>query len=180
MDDAEILAVQPGETVLPRLIGSGCASNTVVDTGNLEATDGNPCQQLQGNDLQLGIAQRLDLGFTLPKAGGVFPVLIRPEIRDLVAAVQLSSAGASAGAQAVAALPRKAPVVTVGVNGMQEMRLKALAPLSKRPVDRQLELVLAGSKHLHGHIFQLVKMEASPWRGPCGTRSWCQPTAVAS
>ena len=151
IDDAEILVVQPGETVLLRLIGGCCATNVYIDTGKLEATvlatDGSPCQPLQGNFFQLAIAQRLDLRFTLPQAAGVFSLLIRAEGRELLAAVVLSSAGAGAGAQAVAALPSKATIVTAGLNGLQETRLKALAPLKSRPVDRQLELVLAGTMH---------------------------------
>ncbi len=151
IDDAEILVLQPGQTVLLRLIGGCCATNVYIDTGSLEATvlatDGSPCQPLQGNFFQLAIAQRLDLHVTMPQVPGVFPLLIRAEGRELLAAVVLSSAGAGAGAQAVAALPRKAAVVTAGLNGQQESGLKALASLPSRPVDRQLELVLAGTMH---------------------------------
>ena len=149
IDNAEILAVKPGETVLLRLIGGCCATNVFLDSGDLEATvvatDGNACEPLRGNFFQLAIAQRLDLRFTMPQAPGVFPILMRAEGKDLLAAVVLSSAGPAAAAKAVAALPGKASQLTGGLDGAQESRLRAQTPLSARPVDRNLELVLAGS-----------------------------------
>jgi FtsP/CotA-like multicopper oxidase with cupredoxin domain len=58
--------VEPGETVLLRLIAASSATNFYIDRGRLKAeilaVDGKEVQPLKGSFFQLGIAQRLDLG----------------------------------------------------------------------------------------------------------------------
>ena len=64
LDDPELVSVQPGESVLLRLIAAASATNFYVDTGSLEAeilaVDGKAARLVKGNSFQLGTAQRLD------------------------------------------------------------------------------------------------------------------------
>src|SRR5262245_2509174 len=78
LDDPEIISVDAGESVLLRLIAASSSQNFYVDTGGLEAellaVDGKAVQPIKGNFFQLGVAQRIDLKITIPKAGGEYPM----------------------------------------------------------------------------------------------------------
>lgn len=144
IDNPELLAVSPGETVLLRLIASSCATNFYIDTGTLtatiSATDGNNTKPVVGNYFQLAVAQRLDLLVTIPAEGGAFPILAQSAGRTLQAAVVLVTPGASAPS-----LPVQALVPTATLDGLQDLHLEPAVPLGARPIDRELDVVLGGS-----------------------------------
>ncbi|MEI9997890.1 MAG: hypothetical protein WDO13_01310 [Verrucomicrobiota bacterium] len=139
IDNPEVLAVKPGETVLLRLIAASAATNFFVDTGALDATivatDGENVQPLKGNFFQLGIAQRLDLLVTIPAGGGAFPILALGEGTRQRAGVILSTAGAKAPS-----LGLESPHLAGGLDNTQELHLAAKAPLPDKPVQRWLPL----------------------------------------
>jgi FtsP/CotA-like multicopper oxidase with cupredoxin domain len=144
LDDPQVLAVKPGQTVLLRLIASSSATNYFIDTGGLDATilatDGEDVKPLQGNFFQLAIAQRLDLLVTIPAKGGAFPILALGEGTNLQSGVILATPGAS--------VPKGLGIhgtrTMGGMDNTQEVRLVAAQPLVSKPVDNSLPSVLGG------------------------------------
>lgn len=146
LDNPEVLAVKPGETVLLRLIAASAATNFFIDTGALDATilatDAEDVQPLKGNFFQLAIAQRLDLLVTIPASGGAFPILALGEGTTLETGVVLATPGADTSKLGLGIRGQR----TMGaLDNTQELRLRAKDPLPEKPVDRSLPSVLGGS-----------------------------------
>jgi FtsP/CotA-like multicopper oxidase with cupredoxin domain len=143
IDDPEVLAVKPGETVLLRLIAASSATNYFVDTGRLEAellaVDGKAVKPLKGNFFQLAIAQRIDLRVKIPADGGAFPILAQGEGTKLLAGVILATEGAK-----IPSLPAAAELSTVKLDNTQERLLEATDPLLAKTADRALPSALGG------------------------------------
>jgi len=143
LDDPEVIAVRPGESVLLRLIAASSSQNFYVDTGALDAellaVDGKAVRPIKGSFFQLGVAQRLDLKVTIPKVGGAYPILAQGEGTQLLCGVVLITKGAS-----VPQLSRTASFSTVALDNTQEKRLRALNPLPDRTIDRTLPAALGG------------------------------------
>ena len=144
LDDPEIISVRPGESVLLRLIAASSSQNFYVDTGTLEAellaVDGKAVRPVRGNFFQLGVAQRLDLKVIIPADGGAYPILAQGEGTKLLCGVVLSTKGAS-----LPKLSRTGATSTAALDNTQEKRLRALNPLSNRPIDRTLPAALGGN-----------------------------------
>jgi FtsP/CotA-like multicopper oxidase with cupredoxin domain len=144
LDDPEVISVNARQSVLLRLIAASSNQNFYVDTGSLEAellaVDGKATQPIKGNFFQLGVAQRLDLKVNIPKEGGAYPILAQGEGTKLQCGVILSTKGAS-----VPKLSRTASISTAALDNTQEKRLRAVNPLSDRPIDRSLPAVLGGN-----------------------------------
>ena len=53
VDDPDVMKVNPGDTVLLRIIAASCETDFFIDTGSLDAellaVDGQPIQPLRGN-----------------------------------------------------------------------------------------------------------------------------------
>jgi FtsP/CotA-like multicopper oxidase with cupredoxin domain len=198
LDDAEVISVDPGETILLRLIAAASSTNFYVDTGILKAevlaVDGKEVQPLRGDFFQLGTAQRLDLRVTIPREGGAFPVLAQGEGTNLLGGIVLGTKDAT-----VPPLSRTAAKLTASLDNTQELRLRAAKPLGPRNPDRTLQATLGGEMktyvwtingaaypnrnsldvrigerveidltndtsmahpmHLHGHDFQVAKID---------------------
>jgi FtsP/CotA-like multicopper oxidase with cupredoxin domain len=144
LDDPEIISVSAGESVLVRLIAASSNQNFYVDTGALEAellaVDGKAVRPIKGNFFQLGVAQRLDLKVIIPKEGGAYPILAQGEGTKLLCGVVLSTKGTP-----VAKLSRTTSTSTAALDNTQEKRLRALNPLSDRPIDCTLPAALGGN-----------------------------------
>jgi FtsP/CotA-like multicopper oxidase with cupredoxin domain len=146
IDNPQVLEVKPGQTALLRLIGAASATNFFIDTGKLDATiiatDGEDVQPLKGNFFQLSTAQRLDLLVTIPKTGGVFPLVALGEGSTLQTGVLLATPGAKIPKQTLAI---RAQQKMGGLDNTQEIRLFAKQPLPDKPVQRSLPSVLGGN-----------------------------------
>jgi FtsP/CotA-like multicopper oxidase with cupredoxin domain len=144
IDNPEVMEVNPGESVLLRIIASSCASDFFVDTGSLDAellaVDGRPVKPLKGNFFQLAIAQRIDLRIRIPKDGGAFPIIAQGEGSELLCGVVLASKGAK-----IPFLPQQAVMKTAALDNLQEMKLAAAHPLTKKKATRSVPAVLAGT-----------------------------------
>jgi FtsP/CotA-like multicopper oxidase with cupredoxin domain len=144
LDDPQVISVNPGESVLLRLIAASSSQNFYVDTGKLEAeilaVDGKGVSPIKGSFFQLGVAQRLDLRVTIPKDGGAFPILAQGEGTKMLCGIVLATKGAS-----VPKLSRTAPTSTAALDNTQEKKLRALNPLPDRPIDRTLQAALGGN-----------------------------------
>lgn len=70
LDDPDIIAVTPNETVRLRIINASAASNYWIHTdpliGQLIAVDGQLIQPIKDSSFQIAIAQRLDILLTIP------------------------------------------------------------------------------------------------------------------
>jgi hypothetical protein len=79
LDDPELVSVQPGESVLLRLIAAASATNFYVDTGSLEAeilaVDGKTVRAGQGQILSTRHRTAPRPESSIPKDGGAFPIL---------------------------------------------------------------------------------------------------------
>jgi FtsP/CotA-like multicopper oxidase with cupredoxin domain len=146
LDDPDVFAVKPAQTVLLRLIAASAATNFFIDTGDLDATivaaDGENVKPLKGNFFQLAVAQRLDLLVTIPANGGLFPILALGEGSTLQAGFLLTTPGAE---KQKPELGIRGQRMTGGLDNTQEVRLEAEEPLPERPVQRSLPSVLGGN-----------------------------------
>ena len=143
LDDPEVISVDPGETILLRLIAAASSTNFYVDTGMLKAeilgVDGKEVQPLKGNFFQLGTAQRLDLRVTIPSEGGAFPILAQGEGTNLLSGIVLRTKDAI-----VPSLSRTAANLTASLDNTQELQLRAAKPLGPRNPDRTVPATLGG------------------------------------
>src|SRR5215470_15534264 len=144
LDDPEVIAVRPGESVLLRLIAASSSQNFYVDTGALDAellaVDGKAVQPIKGSFFQLAVAQRLDLKVTIPKQGGAYPILAQGEGTRLLGGVVLSTKGVS-----VPKLSSTASVSTASLDNTQEKKLRAISPLSDRSINHTLPAARGGN-----------------------------------
>jgi FtsP/CotA-like multicopper oxidase with cupredoxin domain len=142
--DPDVFRVNPGHTVLLRIIAGSAATNFFVNTGTLTAlliaTDGKDVLPVSGNFFQLGIAQRIDLLVTIPEQGGVFPIVAQGEGTKQQCGVVLATEG-----EAIPKIPVEAEFATAGLDNTQELRLTAKNPLPEKAIDRSLPCVLGGT-----------------------------------
>jgi FtsP/CotA-like multicopper oxidase with cupredoxin domain len=143
LDDPEVISVDPGKTILLRLVAAASSTNFYVDTGVLKAeilaVDGKAVQPLKGNFFQLGVAQRLDLRVTIPSEGGAFPILAQGEGTNLLSGIVLRTTDAT-----VPLLSRTTTKLTASLDNTQERQLRAVKPLATRKPDRTLPATLGG------------------------------------
>lgn len=142
LDDPEIVNVEKGGVIRLRIINGAAASNMWIDLGSLRAeliaVDGNAIHPLKGSLFPLAIAQRADLRIEVPKEGGAFPVLFRPEGVAMRTGVVLATAGA--------AIPRLAGEgdIAPALDLSQERLYRAVAKPREEPVTRTEMLMLTG------------------------------------
>ena len=198
LDDPEVVSVDPGDTILLRLIAAAASTNFYVATGVLKAeilaVDGKEVQPLKGDFFQLGTAQRLDLRVRIPSEGGAFPILAQGEGTNLLSGIVLRTENAP-----LPSLSRTTDKLTASLDNTQELQLRAATPLARRAADRTLPATLGGEMknyvwtingaaypnrksldvrigerseidltnntsmahpmHLHGHDFEVVKID---------------------
>jgi FtsP/CotA-like multicopper oxidase with cupredoxin domain len=199
LDDPEVVRVDAHDRVRLRIINAAAATAFTIDTGSLEgelvAVDGQDVARIVGSSFPIVMGQRLDIGLTVPKAGGAFPILaLREGARERTGIIlatakapidKLAPLGASGG-----------PIVSLDLEG----RLSAARPLPTRSVDRRYAVTLTGDMsqyawdiqdrgalvvragerveiamlnmsmmthpmHLHGHHFQVVAIDGHRIRG---------------
>ena len=140
--DPEVVQVETGGTIRLRIINGAAASNMWVDLGPLEgeliAVDGNAIHPFRASVFPLAIAQRADIRIAIPKEGGAFPVLFRPEGVGLRTGIVLATAGAPVAKLAEEAEPAPALDLT------QELLYRPVAKLREEPVNRTEMLMLTG------------------------------------
>ena len=142
LDDPEVVTVETGGRLRLRIINGAAASNMWIDLGGLDgeliAVDGNAVRPVKASRFPLAIAQRADIRVTVPKAGGAFPVLFRPEGVAARTGIVLATPGA-----AVANL-EAAGELTPAVDLAQELLYRPVVNLPPEPVTRTEMLMLTG------------------------------------
>lgn len=78
-DNPQITQVKAGDSVKLRFINGASASNFWINLGKLQgvvvAVDGQDTKPVVGNKFPIAMGQRIDVLVTMPKKGGVFPIL---------------------------------------------------------------------------------------------------------
>ena len=142
LDDPEVVRVEKGGSLRLRIINGASASNMWIDLGPLEAeliaVDGSAIEPLSGSVFPLAIAQRADLRIRVPKEGGAFPVLFRPEGVAAQTGIVLATQGASV--PRLSSEAKAAPALDLS----QERLYRAVAKLRPEPVTRTEMLMLTG------------------------------------
>ncbi|WP_133128846.1 multicopper oxidase family protein [Legionella nagasakiensis] len=161
LQNPEIVMVNPGQKIRLRLINGAAATNFWVDTGQLKGTiiaaDGADTKPLASTLFQIAIGQRLDVIVTIPEAGGVFPILGKPEGTNQQTGLLLATPSAT-----IPQLSETASVTMPALNNGQEMKLHAMHPLPPKPVTRTLNYQLGGNMQnyvwtLNHEIWPLIK-----------------------
>jgi FtsP/CotA-like multicopper oxidase with cupredoxin domain len=142
--DPEVIAVEPGETVLLRVINSSSMSAYHLDLGalggELIAVDGLRVRPIAGKRFPIAVAQRLEIRLTIPRAPGAHPVLAILEGARSQTGVILS-AGRAPVRRIAAEAAKPSEALSLGL----ERRLRAVEPLTPRKADRVHNLDLTGS-----------------------------------
>lgn len=142
LDDPELVAVAPGETLRLRIINAACATGFTITTGGLEArliaVDGNLVVPFAAASFPLALGQRLDLLLRVPQAG-TYPILAAAAGRTGRAGIVLATSGAH-----VARLRRHAAKPAGPLDPTFEKRLAADHRLPATPPDRRFAIRLEG------------------------------------
>lgn len=143
--DPEVIAVEKRGRVRLRVINGASSTAFHVDTGFLEgeliAVDGMDIVPMKGNRFPISMGQRLDIRLELPTGGGIsYPILALCEGTSERTGIILAPAGA-----VVKKLETTSKVNVPALDLSLEAGLRALQPLSEKPVDKHFDLTLTGN-----------------------------------
>jgi FtsP/CotA-like multicopper oxidase with cupredoxin domain len=141
--DPEVFQVERGARVRLRIINMADSTNFIIDlgalSGELIAVDGQPVVPMPGTKFPIAMAQRLDIRVKLAAGGGAFPILALREGDTARTGFVLATKGAN-----IARIAELGTVKAGNVGLDLEGKLKAVDPLSPRPADRSVEVLLGG------------------------------------
>jgi FtsP/CotA-like multicopper oxidase with cupredoxin domain len=144
LDSPNIVPVQPGQKIRLRVIDGAAMTNFYVNTGKLTgeaiAADGERIEPLQGSTFQLGVGQRMDILVTIPPGEGAYPILAQGEGTAMQTGLILATPHAK-----IPILSQTAKTTAGAMNYTQELRLKSLSPLVKKPINNTLKVNLQGN-----------------------------------
>jgi FtsP/CotA-like multicopper oxidase with cupredoxin domain len=150
--DPEVIRVEPGGTVLLRVINSSSMSSYHVDLGTLSgeliAVDGFRVQPVTAKRFPITVAQRLDIRLTVPRIPASHPILAVLEGERSQTGVILK-AGRAAVTRVAAQAPMASPALTLDL----ERRLRAAEPIAPRKADRVHQLNLTGE--MAGYVWSI-------------------------
>jgi FtsP/CotA-like multicopper oxidase with cupredoxin domain len=143
LDDPEVFRVERGGRVRLRLINGATATAFWIDLGPLDgeaiAVDGNPIAPVAGRRFPLGMGQRIDIRIALPAEEGAWPILALREGAAERAGFVLATKGGTIGG-----IGSRGDAPTPPLDVVLEARLRAVTPLTEKPVDRRETVVLGG------------------------------------
>lgn len=144
LENPEIINVTPGQTVRLRIINAASGSEFWLYTGTLTGTaiamDGEPIKPYKNKKFQIAIGQRMDILVTIPNRGGVFPILAQSQGMRMQTGLILRTPNTKV--PAISALAAK---IAPPLNDDQEFQIKALHPLTNKPIDNTLTYTLDGN-----------------------------------
>ena len=150
--DPEVIRVEPGGSILLRVINSSSMSAYHVDlgalSGELIAVDGFRVHPVAGQRFPIAVAQRLDIRIAIPHVPAAYPVLAILEGERRQTGVILL-----AGRAPVTHVPEIAPMPSPALTLDLERRLRAAKPLTARKADRVHQLDLTGN--MQGYIWSI-------------------------
>lgn len=146
-DAPQITKVVAGSTVRLRFINGAAASNFWINLGNLKgkliAVDGQDVKPIMGNKFPIAIGQRVDVLVTIPKSGGVFPIIGQVEGLKKQTGLALSTTSAMN-----LKIPAEAKNPAPAVGYQLETKLHPLHPsklVADNGVQKNLTLTLNGN-----------------------------------
>jgi FtsP/CotA-like multicopper oxidase with cupredoxin domain len=143
LNDPEVVKVEPGATLLLRVINASAMSSCHFDLGGLVgrliAVDGTLVRPLMGRRFPVAVAQRLDLVVALPRGAGAYPLLATVEGSRSRSGIVLA-----AGRAPIARISPQAPTTAPAITMELEQHLRALEPLPPRKPDRIHRIDLTG------------------------------------
>ena len=152
LSDPETIRVDPGETILLRVINASAMSAYHIDLGDLlgalVAVDGFSVHPIAGKRFPIAAAQRLDIRIAIPKTPAAYPVLAILEGERRQTGVVLV-----AGNAPVARIPELSPLASPALDLDLERRLRATEPLATRKPDRIHHVNLTGD--MSGYIWSI-------------------------
>lgn len=144
LEDPDIYQVKPGEKIRLRIINGSATSNFHVFMGELKgdvvAVDGEAVEPLPAEEFPIATAQRVDVIVTIPRKGGVFPVVSQEQGTKMLTGVVLTTEKGSP--------PKRSSTAKVSIGAITnhfEKLLRAKNPLAKRAVNRKLDVILEGN-----------------------------------
>jgi FtsP/CotA-like multicopper oxidase with cupredoxin domain len=144
LDDPEVFQVEPGGTVLLRVINSSSMSAYHLDLGALDgeliAVDGFRVWPVSGRRFPVTVAQRLDIRLRIPQAPAAHPILAMLEGDRSQSGVILHAGRAPIGRMSTSAQMRS-PALTLDL----ERNLRAAEPIVARRADRVHRVTLTGT-----------------------------------
>ena len=180
LDDPDVVTVEKGARVRLRIINGGTATAFFISTPGLQsrcvAVDGNPCQPFAQASYPLAQGQRIDLVVDIPPAGGAFPILAQVEGDRSVTGIMLATAGAS-----IAKVPAKAESPQAATDLTFETQLRAVNPLSEKPVEQSFMVMLGEEAGYRWTINGRAHGEHEPFHVRLGERvemTFMNPTTM--
>jgi FtsP/CotA-like multicopper oxidase with cupredoxin domain len=156
--DPEVISIEPGGTILLRVINSSSMSSYHLDLGRLNgeliAVDGFRVQPVAGRRFPISVAQRLDIRIAVPREPAAYPVLAVLEGERSQTGLILKAGNRAS----VLRVPEMAANASPPVNLDLERRLRAAAPLAKRKADRVHQINLTGE--MAGYVWSI---NGVPW-----------------
>lgn len=146
LDDPDVIAVERGGRVRLRVINGAAMTAFWIDlgtvTGRLVAVDGEPVVPLSGSRFSAAPAQRLEIEIDLPAEGAALPVLALREGARERTGIVLAPKGAAVPKLAGLSEADHPPV---SGDMAQELALRAVTPLTARPVQNGQMVMLMGA-----------------------------------
>lgn len=146
LKNPQIVRVKPGEKVRLRIINGASATNFFINSGVLKAqliaADGEDIHPIKEDIYQIGEGQRLDLIVTIPDTKhAVYPILAQGEGTKMQTGIILATTEATT----IPSYSETTSHEAGALDYIQEWKLKALHPLSAKPVDEILTMNLEGN-----------------------------------
>ena len=155
--DPEVVSVEPGGTVLLRVINGSSMSAYHLSLGALNgeliAVDGFRVKQVIGRRFPITVAQRLDIRINIPRKPAAHPILAILEGERSQTGVILKAEGAP-----VSRVPDTAAAASPALTLDLERSLRATQPLTPRKVDRVHQVDLTGE--MVGYVWSI---NGVPW-----------------
>jgi FtsP/CotA-like multicopper oxidase with cupredoxin domain len=152
LTDPEVIQVEPGGSILLRIINSSSMSAYHIDLGALRgkliAVDGFRVHPVAGHRFPIAVSQRLDIRIAIPHAKAAYPVLAILEGEQKQTGVILL-----AGHAPVTRVPEAAPSPSPALTLDLERRLRAAKPLAPRNADRIHQIDLTGV--MEGYVWSI-------------------------
>jgi FtsP/CotA-like multicopper oxidase with cupredoxin domain len=179
--DPEVIQVEPGGSILLRVINSSSMSAYHLDlgalSGELIAVDRFRVHPIAGQRFPIIVSQRLDIRIVIPHAPAAHPVLAILEGERRQTGVVLL-----AGRAPVTRIPEIAPLPSPALTLDLERRLRATEPLAPRKADRIHQVDLTGV--MEGYVWSIngvawnkdvppLPITAYPYRTHGGRESIC-------
>jgi FtsP/CotA-like multicopper oxidase with cupredoxin domain len=155
--DPEVVSVEPGGTILLRVINGSSMSAYHLSLGALNgeliAVDGFRVKPVIGRRFPITVAQRLDIRITIPRKPAAHPILAILEGERSQTGVILK-----AGGTPVSRVPDMAASASPALTLDLERSLRATQPLTTRKADRVHQVDLTGE--MVGYVWSI---NGVPW-----------------